>query len=580
MHLRAILHLISDDTWWAESQNGIFEIQIATEKEPPVEVPLLIEIEKETNTLIGYKRDYSIASESNETNRMQMFLAKIIVGEDNEITEADVDIIEKEAKFTQDILRDSFPNLNITVIGGVRKVPEGTRISIFGDVWGFLDAPEGTTHRHARGGVTSSVSGRALIGGTKAVSFLNGSIGTVIHESGHMIGMGHSGKGQRVYGETKAWMGNSPNRLYFNAPHLWKVGAIPNELVTTAAGSDNISMNLVDADAPLLSVREGEQKLIELSYNSAAPSRKLAVSFQNEQIYIHSPWNTATDNWIQTRQIDNLRKGQTWEDSKYDTRITFHDVTDFSAAVTCSKLSENISPPTPIINTTPEGINFNSQSGWYGNNAWSVQGLSIFYLQDRNKILVEWLGWLPSKQSNGRIIDSEQMWAFGVWDITNNFAQGTLTAGIPNPFTGIIDVREVGSGSIYFPEDGKCLFQATHERLGRFTMPAERIAKASDHPLTGRWGLGNKEGFIAGVADHGKVVGYHLHYGNRSQKWNMIIGDDLNDLEIKSISGGYPGIKADVVNTTIGTASISLDSKQMSLNIDNSTIAKNMHKLA
>jgi len=396
----------------------------------------------------------------------------------------------------------------------------------------------------------SSLCGRADLNGPKSwsKSWCVYKKSTHIHETlGHsLLGVSHSGQGQREYAENSTWMGldRLPGVVYdFNTPHLIEAGLIEDNNIIGLESGESVETWLVQGSRNPLSLRTGENKAVMCNTGDST-NKSVCVSFYNGVVAVHVPWFEGTKRWVITRLLRYIETETQYEFDDIVVRV--EKLNKYSAKVRV--FNKTSTAPTPTITEPIWWIGDSSPitknlAGQWGNKQWSVQGVHVGFTDD-NRVVLHWLTWKDREHS-------QHQWFWAVCDVEGTVAKGTIVTANPEG-----EISELGEIMVYWHNDTTGIMRGEIEGYGPIAVPLQRISQASEHSMNGYYGIGNNEGMTISVDSKGHAILYWLLHDTEGNKlWRMLSGP-LDDLKIYSVDGGQFAIKSDFEINSIGTGSV------------------------
>lgn len=412
---------------------------------------------------------------------------------------------------------------------------------------------------HGVGGYSPAYCGLAWLGGNEAWTFKGCPLGTKPHEQGHNFGLGHAGTlAGGEYGEGNTWMGTGWRRDDFNTPHLMVLNLIDEDHIEDLAQGQSGMFYLTQGTTSMLAMTRGEQKIVRVNPSNGV-IKKLSVSYHDGNVDIHKPKTDNSRSFTYTTRLATLEPEEQW--TGHGIIINYVERKgDVAAVQILTQDSPDVpaEPSFPVRRVPVEGAYDPLKAGGvWGNSEWSVQGVHIHPLPDRNQVLVFWLTWDK---------EGDQHWYFMTADIDDsNVVSGTLYRGIRSNSSR--QVVEAGTAQLYFTNDTQGIFYATTRDQGKFATPLSRISRTTEDNRNGYWGLGDTslEGLSVGVTGN-TLVAYWMSYQKPEnqyvritppgQQWYLIQGPADGEQTVYEIEGGVVGVKADYQMTPVGSARI------------------------
>lgn len=401
--------------------------------------------------------------------------------------------------------------------------------------YGFYD------NLHAVGGGHSSYCGIAWLGGDEAVTFNPWSCRwrTSSHEDGHNDGLSHAGTPSQEYGEHDRIMGTGSGRRWFSPAHLRRLGALAQDQYESLPPKEPMFAWIAKFNTLEMAVPHGAHRAVFLQREKRTDN-ELVVSRDGQGVTIHEIKGP------KTILHKTLKAGETY--TLFGRTFEYVETLNNLAAVRIDDPDYTLDEvPVPEYVTPNSPSPFDGKSGAWGNDLWSLQGVHIRHLPDRNAVWVAWLTW---------DYDYNRVFYWGVLNIDDdNIASG-----------GLRDVNNevIGTAQMWFHDENNGAFYA-HADNELFATPLERVSVGVDTD-GGYFGFGNGKGISIERTNLGNTFGYILTKGSPNplqpakSDWFMHINGTVYEPE-----GGMRGVKTDVADEMkeVGTISFNEDNTKL-----------------
>jgi len=540
---------------WIDDKHIMNNIDVSRYPDVPLEEDLVIELDN--NTLLGWSPNLRIPK-GDKTTLKDIALVRVLSASDN-IEEDHWEQVRDWAKKLQDEYRRlARGQWEVNVTPYVINNKENGSTGLRGMDWGYLrrkitEINPNNKHNywHGLGGFARNFCGLAWVRGTEAWSSSACSYRTVIHEQGHNFGLGHAGDRSFEYGEKTTWQGTGERRDDSNTPHLAKMGLIEDDKIESLQENNSGIFFLAQGSTHPLALPQNVLKQIIVRRDGIP--KILSISYHDGRVDVHVPQTSGASSFTYTKQLDSLRSGDRF--NEFGITVEVLNIENGIATVNVNDSNKSV-PATPTLTTPDENENPLLAGGFWGNTDYSVQGIQIIPLPDKNQVILSWLTWDRSYS---------QKWTYMIGDVDNNNVVSGKLMSANGP---------VGNAEIYFLDTNNAIFRAvtdmfdntTRDNTTRIAMPLKRFASGNSN----FYDIGDDEYLITLENDNNDNIAAFVldHIVNRfsrakTQRWRLLEGpkDSMKKFEI---SGGMIEVKADYTLKDTGTAKLT----NKTLNID------------
>ena len=485
--IRGTIHCVSacgssccNDEWYLETpDNKMIRIKPHADMQPEQ----YVEVTLQGNVV----EDFSVLVENSTRSMQDIDLALVLVRRHpSEITSQLVRQLEIAAEqLAAELRRFSHNRWNVKITP--LTYVSSCKVEVTSFCWGQLEqAHPGYTHYHVWGGKRTDICGHAFVGGKYAVTFPNCGIQTIIHETGHLLGLRHSSTPDHEYGDQPwSWMASGLSRTRWTAPHYLEAGLVDTGANKVLAQGEEGCYFLIDAESSPLSRRPGEYKIITMNLRLPSwSSTPVSLGLINGRLHIYTG---EARGFRRTVRIAEVLEGETFRDGLH----VKYDKNESGVARILLSWKDALPNPTPFPKWTDVDTSGNFSGLWYHPDM-DYQGFQIIDVSDKKRV-----AWWYTADRNRNL-----KWFY----IEDEKLYSTVSG----------EFKEEGQCRFYKVAEDKIRVEGYSALTGRFAFTLYKLANASStraYSIEGR----EREGLV--IDDYGiqEVGYYYTRHG-----WSML----------------------------------------------------------